>query len=264
MPSISMDCPTGGNISVHLLGSGSGSPGTICVCGHYFDTFSMKSGCLNLLTAVFGPCLHWFVAVFKPKPNALTELAGPFVRVRVVNGSVSTFPDPKYITGDVDVAPIGQLWCASGVPVPTWSASGADLTVFAWLFNGSGGVDDKKSALFKGGGSGAIDCCSGCGSGSGFRTSLFASELASHPRLEVSVQDGPNAGRHTARSVSYLTWEVSIHGVIYKVSCDAGTALVIRGPSSSAASTAVEGGPFSAIFPGAVFGAVRDVVVTKA
>jgi hypothetical protein len=117
---------------------------------------------------------------------------------------------------------------------------------------------------FNGGGANPVDCCANCPPGSGLRSPLLASELASDARLEVNVQDGPNAGRHIAKCVAFLTWEASIRGVVYKLSCDAGSALIIRSPSSCATSTAVEGSPFSAIFPGAVFGARRDVVVTKA
>ena len=78
------------------------------------------------------------------------------------------------------------------------------------------------------------------------------------------MPDGPNAGLHRAMAVGSFTWDVTIRAVTYRVCCDGGTALVIRGPSFSAPATTVEGNPFSATFSGSAFGSGGDVVVTKA
>jgi hypothetical protein len=263
MQSITIGCPVGGNITVHGTSSGSGA-GTICVCGHYASGFFIRMGCLNLILAIIKGCLNWSAGLFKSKTDPLTTLTAPFVRVRVVKGTVTTYPSSAYVAGDVDVNPSGQSWCAKSVPAPDSSASGAALTAFAWLFNSTGGVDDKKLVNFKGGGPNPIDCCSASCCAASAHTSQLATELASPARLEVNIQDGPNAGHHLAKSVSHLTWEANIRGMSYKISGDAGSALVIQGPSSSITSRVVESSPFSAIFPGTLFGAVRDVVVTKA
>jgi hypothetical protein len=269
MLSLEIDCPAGGNVLVTSgSGSCSGAVGTICVRGQYFDTFGGPPWLARLVTFL-RTLIRWLVGLFRRKPVGHALRTGLFVRVRVLNGSVSMgslpHPNPKQCW-DVDTTPSGQSWCARGVQVPAFSASGAPLTVVAWLMNADGSPAScpAASTLFNGGGQNPYDCCSGCGSGSGAGTSVVARELASHGPLEVAVSDGPNAGLHRATAVASYTWEVTIRGVNYQLCCDPGDTLVIRGPSSSAPSKSVEGSPFSATFPGAALGAGGDVVVTKA
>jgi hypothetical protein len=69
---------------------------------------------------------------------------------------------------------------------------------------------------------------------------------------------------HEATAISHLTWVVTIRGTTYRVAGDRGAALVIEGPAGRDTPTSVEGGPFSATFPGKVFGAAGEVVVTPA
>jgi len=205
------------------------------------------------------------------EPPDVAATAGQVVRVRVLNGSVaggSLPPAQPKLAGDVDVAPAGQFWCASGVPVPAWSTAGSPLTVVAWLLTsgGAGGtVEDSASALFNGGGPNPKDCCSAseCGSCSGAMLVGGTGELASMADLEVTIPDGANAGIYTATAVSPLRWDVTIGGATYSVS-GAGAGLVVQGPSGAARSTALACNPFSATFPGKVFGATADVVVTLA
>jgi hypothetical protein len=265
MASVTLSCPSAAaNVQVTVQGAGSGAQGTICVKGSCAESLLLR-----VLKAIIRLLVDIFRWLFRLKPLPLTQLTGLTVRVRVVNGTVTTSPspDPK-LAGDVDV-PASPNWCARDVPVPSWSSGGSPLTVFVWLLSGvgSGGstvVDGPQSRFFNGGGPNPTDCCSGCASTVASEKAYLAGELASHPGLEVAVPDGPNAGLHRATVVSYLTWAVTVRGVTFEVSCDRGAVLVLRGPSSASPSKSVEGGPFSATFPGAVLGAVGDVVVTKA
>jgi hypothetical protein len=143
---------------------------------------------------------------------------------------------------------------------------GTQFTAIAWLLDSTNGTisihDGPHMVPFTAGGSGStIDCCASCGSGLG--ASVVADELVSHPHLDVAVPDGPNIGLHRAMAVSYLTWEMTIRGATYRVSCGP-PGLVIRGPSTSTPATSVERHPFSATFSGAVFASAGNVVVTKA
>jgi hypothetical protein len=267
MASITIGCPDGGDHVQVTAGSGSCGTGTICVHGTCAEALLLR-----VLKFIIRLLVRFFRWIFRLKPvpqRRLTGLTGLTIRVRVVNGTVTTDPlhYPK-LPCDVDT-PASPDWCARPVWVPEWSGSGAPLTVFAWLLSGlssgNGTVEaGPDRSNFYGGGPYPRDCCANCPSSSAFEKASLASELATHPRLEVAVPDGPHAGLHRATAVSYLTWAATIHGVTYEVSCDRGGALILRGPSASSPATSVEDGPFSATFPGAVFGAVGDVVVTKA
>jgi hypothetical protein len=252
---IIVDCPQAlTNVKVVATGAGSGAPGTICVCGSYFSTFDLPF--FQMVAALFKALLRWLKSIFWPLTGSNK------IRVHVVNRGA---PAPSEKAPGTDVSPPTSPWCARNVPVPAWSAAGSPLTVYAWLLDSNDSIlDGPHTVDFNGGGANPVDCCANCPPGSGTRAPLLARELESDPRLEVNVQDGPNAGRHIAKCIAFLTWEASIRGVVYKLSCDAGSAFVIRGPSFSLASTVVESDPFSAIFPGALFGADRDVVVTIA
>jgi hypothetical protein len=244
---------------------GSGASGTICVCGQYFDGPALKRLLLALLTAIFKALRRFLRWLFGRKPSQATALTAPVIWVRVSAGALDPSPPCPSQAGDVQASVSGQSWCARNVPIPAGSKPGDRLTAYAWLnpVPMPSGCPADASSTFNYGGSGDPDCCSGCGSASPFPDTLLAGELASHPRLEVTVPDGPHAGLHRATAVSHLTWEMTTRGMTYKVSCDP-PALVIRGPSSSAPAASVEGNPFSATFSGAVFGAAGDVVVTKA
>jgi hypothetical protein len=161
---------------------------------------------------------------------------------------------------------IGTDWCAPNQKVPRWSAAGVATTVAAWLGTPSGSgtsFSAAQSAVFNAGGPSPRDCCSGCVSGSGIQYSLRAPELASTPDLDVTVADGANAGTYKATAVAALSWRVTVGGVAYTL-CAAGAGLVIKGPAASAWATAVAAEPFSANFPGALFGAADEAVVTLA
>ncbi len=268
MAFIEIKCPSAGDhVPVTVQGSGSGSVGTICVHGES----SGESLFLRMMKVIFEPVARLVRLIFGVPAVQEAMTNGLTIRVRVLEGSnpptPSYYPDPQF---DTDI-PAAAIWCARPVRVPSWSSGGTALTVFAWLLSGtstgSGSIEagpDREP--FFGGGSPVRDCCaeSPCGSGSAPEAALVARELASHPQLDVAVPDGPNAGLHRATAVSYGTWAVTVRGVTYEVCCDGVAALVLRSPSTAAPSTAVERGPFSAIFPGKVVGAVGDVVVTKA
>jgi hypothetical protein len=263
--SIGVSCPkANNNITVHVQGSQQ----TICVCGTYVESSARPQTLLKRLAAAFETLLCWLQQVFKRQPTPHPPLAAQTIRVRILFGNVTTAPSSAPQPGDCNISPPTATWCANPVLLPTGSGAGTQYTVFAWLLASDGSiVDGPHSVPFNAGGSGAIDCCASCGSGSGSARPLLANELAAHRHLEVAVPDGLNAGLHRATAVSSLAWEVTIRGLTYKLSCDTLAALVVlvvRGPASSAASTSVERNPFSAIFPGAPFGAAGDVVVTKA
>jgi len=257
--SIGVSCPSNGdNITVHVQGSQQ----TICVSGSYLVTLRFP----QQLAAFFRALVSWLLRLFGPKPAQLTTTVQT-IRVRIVPGIVTQGQSPNKASGDFDISPPTSPWCCNPISLPRSSGSSTQFTTVAWLLSSTNGtitiLDGPHFVPFNAGGSGSsIDCCASCGSGS---TSLWlAAELASHPRLTVTVPDGPNSGLHEATAVSNLTWVVMIRGVTYRVACEPGTALVIRGPSTSQTSTSVEGNPFSAVFPGTPFGARGDVVVTKA
>jgi hypothetical protein len=269
MLTLELDCPTGGNIVVYPgTGACSGSVGTICVYGQYSDSSTVPQFLIRLL-AFFKRLIRHLLAFLGLKPPGTPVQAGLFVRVRVLNGSVQInnlpSPIPKQPC-DVDTTPSGKSWFASGVPVPAYSSSGAQLTVVAWLMNADGTQTSAapQSAQFNGGGPSAFDCCSGGGSGSASGMSVVARELASNAPLEVAVPDGPNAGLHRAKAVGPFTWDLTVRGVAYRVCRCGASGLAIRGPSSSVSAASIEGSPFSATFPGSALAAAGDVVVTLA
>jgi hypothetical protein len=254
--SIGVSCPqTNDNITVHV----SGGQHAICVCG----TYSSKLDFLQRLAACIRALFRWLLRPFRGGPARLATTTAQTIRVRVLAGNIATAsssPQP----GDCNISPPTSPWCCRSMQLPSGSGTGANYTAFAWLLNSGGSIADGPHRVpFTAGGSGSsIDCCASCGSG--WASPLLAHELAAHPRLEVAVPDGPDAGLHTARAVSPLAWELTVGGATYRLSCDTPAGLLIRGPSSSAPATSVEGNPFSAAFPGAVFRAAGAVVVTKA
>ena len=86
--------------------------------------------------------------------------------------------------------------------------------------------------------------------------------LVTADELDVAIPDGANAGAHTAKASSPGAWQMTVGKEQYTLAN--GRRLVIRGPKGTIVSKAVEASPFSATFPGAVFGAKGDVVVTVA
>jgi hypothetical protein len=257
--SIGVSCPQpNDNITVHVQGGQQ----TVCVCGTYSATLRF----FQLLVALIRALFRWLLGLLRRKSAQLTTTVRT-IRVRVVSGNITqASPTPKQAT-DFDISPPTSPWCCNPIQLPSGSGSGTQFTAFAWLLASTNGtttiLDGAQIVHFNAGGSGStIDCCASCGSGP--TSPWLAAELASHPRLVVAVPDGPNAGLHEATAISNLTWVATIRGVTYKVAFDSGAGLVIRGPSTSETSTSVEGAPFSAPFPGTVFGAVGDVVVTKA
>jgi hypothetical protein len=256
--SIGVSCPKASdNITVHLLSSQQ----TICVAG----TYSSKLTFLQRLAAAPRALFSWLLRLFSGQPAHSTTTV-QVIRVRVVSGpfTMTPSPNPKLST-DCDISPPKSPWCCNAIQLPSASGSSTQFTAFAWLLASTSGsiIDGPHTVTFTAGGSGStIDCCAS--RAFGHTNPGLAAELGSHPRLEVAVPDGPNAGLHEATDVSHLKWAVTIGGVTYGVACDAGAALVIRGPATSATARSVERSPFSATFPGRVFGASGDVVVTKA
>jgi hypothetical protein len=251
--SIGISCPqTNNNIAVHLQGGQQ----TICVCGSY-----STPGPFQKLLALIKAFFRWLIGLFIPKPAGFVSMGAQTIRVRVIGGAVTTPPSPASQAGDCNISPPVTPWCCTGVQL---SSGGTVFTVFAWLLNADGTIaDGPHSAIFHTGGSGAtIDCCASCAGAQPH--SHVATELASHPPLEVAVPDGPRAGLHRATAVSHMTWELPVGGVTYRLCFGCGALPVLLSPASSAPSTSVEREPFSATFPGAVFGAAGDVVVTIA
>jgi hypothetical protein len=262
MSSISLNCPSGGNVVVHTQGSGSGVTQTICACGGYFDPPTERPTWLEPLIVLVKAMVSW-IRKLLGQPAAKVIATGPVVWVRVVNAGGGDQPNPPQ-PGDQSAIPNGQSWCASGVPVPASTASGAALTCYAWLAPGDGSIDPPQVADFNCGGSGAVDCCVSCGSDSGSRTIVLPRELLTHQSLEISIPDGPYTGHYKAVVISHLTWGLTISEIPYRIAADTSNLLVLHAPASSAVSTSVEREPFSASFPGVLFGSAGDVVVTIA
>src|SRR5262245_56860162 len=211
--------------------------GTICVCG----TFT--------------------AADRKMVPAAVVN-----IRVRVLDGHVGIAMLPPAfpkLLGDTDVPPAGTSFFAMNVAAPKSTPAGAPLTVVAWIVDLAGTASPPTSAWFQGGGPGPTDCCAVCGSGAGPGLTETMSELESSPDLAVAVPDGDNAGSHKASAVASLTWSVTV-GEIACLILVRGCDLVLQGPSGSVCSASVESEPFSATFPGKLFGATEDIVVTVA
>ena len=116
---ITLGCPTGGNVLVTLgSGSCSGSVGTICVRGTYTDDPS--------LVGRIAGCFRWLLELFGIKPAGPTpRTTSVTIRVRVLKGSQNiTSPPTDHECWDVDAPVIGTAWCARPVEVPDWNASG--------------------------------------------------------------------------------------------------------------------------------------------
>jgi hypothetical protein len=255
--SLGINCPhADDNLKLHPP---SAAP-TICVVGTYTGSDLRPLNLFGRLVSLLQALFAWLLRCITRKPTPPLPTKTPLtLRVRVIAGSGSTSPASK--SGDATITPPPASWCASPV-VPT--GSGSEFTAVAWVLNSSGSiVDGPQRVPFSTGGASPKDCCSSC-PGFGLATTLVEQELASHPPLAVAVPDGPNSGLHKATAVAHLTWETRMGGEIFKVLYDTAATLVVQGRTFSAASTAVESHPFSAIFPGGVFGAAGDVVVTTA
>jgi hypothetical protein len=196
----------------------------------------------------------------------MAGVAGVVVRVRVLNGNVGIAmlpPAVPKLPGDTDVPPAGASFFAMNVAVPKSSPAGSPLTVVAWIVDALGGASAPTSAWFQGGGPAPTDCCAVCGSGAGAAVGESMAELESSPDLAVTVPDGVNGGSYKASAVASLTWSLTVG----KVTCTIfarGSGLVLQGPSATVSSASVEPEPFSATFPGKIFGATEDIVVTVA
>jgi len=260
MGTISLNCPSGGNVVVHTQGSG--APQTICACGAYFDSAAEHLPWQRRLF-VLVKAIESRIRRLLGQPVAKVIATGPVVWVRVVTAGGGAQPDPPQ-PGDQSAIPVGQWWLVAGVPVPASTASGAALTCYAWLAPGDGSIDPPQTANFNCGGSGAVDCCVSCGSGSGSGTIALPRELLSHQSLQISIPDGPKTGHYQAVVISHLTWGLTIGETPYQIAADTSNSLVLHAPASSIVSSSVEKEPFSASFPGALFGAAGDVVVTIA
>jgi len=201
-----------------------------------------------------------------------TSMGQVSIQVMVFDGTQNDFPTTPP-SGTVAATFDGQNWCASGVPVPPLGMAGqampgAPLTAVAWQIAG-GSVERMMIQPFFGvdaSVSGGVDCCVGCGSGSG-TTFLLISELAAGPDLEVTIPDGPHAGLHRATSPdpATWTWHMKVRRTRYTISADPSGRLLARRANFKALSVSMAGNPFSATFPpGKVFQAAGDVVVTVA
>jgi len=197
---INIQCPDSGQTIKVSPGSGSGSPGTICVYGDIGDEAR-------------GPAVRFVLTV----------------RVRVVAGYDAPQPSLLYNPAtDRDATVGGTTWCATGVPIPAGTSTGDGLTVFAWFPDsvGPGGTGVAQGQSFYAGGLGDKDCCADapCASGSRMGTPALAAariggvSTAGRQRplpatLYAGFSGGPadlNALTLTLRYIGlvdgYLTW----------------------------------------------------------
>lgn len=199
--------------------------------------------------------------VLQTKPLLATTIV-----VQVVTGPSTSAPATIPASGTTSATPTGASWCATGVPVPTFSVSppGRQLTAYAWQQDGTGSVQASCAQPFLGltaSASGATDCCSGC---SGAQH-LLAAELRSAKELLVTVPDGENAGHYRATMLNPGLWLVSIRGTVYRISqSPSGMRLVGQGATPVDIAGTVSYEPFSATFAGHVLGAKGDIVVIVA
>jgi hypothetical protein len=232
----------------------------MCVCGVANMGYDGQ-GFFGLLYALVRAFLAWLCGFFR------TERAtgSRYVRVRVLLDSApKPSSDPQ--AGDGTTYPDdGGNFTVTGVSVPV---GGTSFNAWAWLLDTDGTVHtiyDQGNVPFTSGGDNPRDCCAGCppGSGSGLLTAGLARALAGKAHLDVTVPDGKNAGIHKAKSIALLKWQVTLGSAHFAIgTCAAGKTLVIQGPGVSVSSRAIALKPFSAAFPGASFGATKDVVVT--
>jgi hypothetical protein len=239
-----IECPSfGANINV--------TNGTICVFGSTSDDDALSEehpdlALLSVLVVVLscpgGVCPS-------PPANPLTA-GGTFASINV-DGS----------------------WCAQNVNVPSSSATGVLSIVFGWMVNNTGSgmsvVSVASAQEFNAcnGMAGAIDCCSSapCTGNSDLASQVLAAvELKTGVALQITIPDGAQAGLHTARTVSQLTWSTSVAGNEFLLTYCCTNGLVIRARSKSTPVESIEFEPFTAIFPGTIFGAEGKVVVTVA
>jgi hypothetical protein len=202
--------------------------------------------------------------------RAATRAGAEFVRVRVVLASAPAQSPEPASAGDVDITPENDgSWTANGMWVPVPDDQAWSLKAYAWLLvPASGGVTntDSGNVAFEGGGvPGDTDCCTDCTGGSSpvALPGPLVAELAARITLDVTVPDGKHAGIYQATTVAHMKWQVKVGGVHYTVStCAARKTLMIHGASSPASHKTIAYKPFSATFPGSVFGASIDIVVT--
>jgi hypothetical protein len=136
--------------------------------------------------------------------------------------------------------------------------------VCAWFSPDASSFSSPNSVVFYAGGSGDPDCCASVPCASAAGSAQVAGQVSASTDLEVTVPDGTNAGTYTARPIAELRWSLTIAGVDYALFCGGSSGLVLQGPTSSTDATAITFGPFSATFPGHLFGATIDAVVTLA
>ncbi|HEV3437820.1 MAG TPA: hypothetical protein VG122_10700 [Gemmata sp.] len=249
MDAPTIDCPSfGADINVT---PGMGQGGTICVFGSSSESDAAHEehpdlGILSVLVVVLscpgGVC---------PSAPANPLTAG------------GTFAS---INGD-------GTWCAQNVNVPNCSAAGSLSIVFGWMVNNTGSgmsvVSVASAQEFNAcqGKAGAIDCCSSgpCTGNSDLASQvLSAVELKTGLALQIAVPNGAHAGLHTARMVSQLTWSIPVARDEFLLTYCCMSGLVIRAKSKSTPVESIEFEPFTAIFPGTIFGAEGKVVVTVA
>lgn len=235
MTAMPITCPTaGGSVNVATTGTGSGTLRTICVQG-------------TLAASIIGPA-----------QDLVADASG--VSVMVFPGNVGA---PVGIPAGATPAVIaGSDWCARNVPVADILG---EATAVAWQFvTATGSIEFIDVQHFFVVEMGGVDCCDGCVDGTSVASKGPTAELAYNPDLLVSVPDGKNQGTFKATAASPLKWQLSIGGATFQIACDAaGTGLLISGSKSSARSTSIAWGPFSASVPGAIFGASYDVVVIQ-
>jgi hypothetical protein len=149
MPSIDMQCPSGGKVLV--------SGGTICVRGRYLTTFSLWAK----LKAIFKALLRFLRWIFGLGPVQTHNGVTP----PTIMAAVGKSGDPPPAPGTGLLATIsGQAWCARGVPVPAGTQPGTALVAYAWLNPTTGALPDCKSSFTASltAGTGVSDCCSSC------------------------------------------------------------------------------------------------------
>jgi hypothetical protein len=201
----------------------------------------------------------------KPPARSSVEAAVD-IRVMIYSGhdiDIPPAPPDGATAADID----GQDWQAcvptGGLGAAGNALPGAALTVVAWqLTAGTATVETIMVEPFYGVVDtvvGAGECCTCSGSGSG----AAPDELDGAAELDVAIPDGAYAGNHTARASGRGQWRLTLGKSDYTIR-SAGGKPVASGPAGSAAASSVESSPYSATFPGSVFGAKGDVVVTVA
>lgn len=206
-----------------------------------------------------------------------------------ITASVS-FPQPvpsgstvyaRVYAGDTDpgAAAFEAGLCVAGTPSTdrrTWTwADGVNLVGYAahaaagvgnflvfWVVTGTTATHDPPNERFVGRSASGYSGYSGTPA---VKMSPAHGHLADKKSLELTIADGPFAGRYTAGRVGGYVWEVleeKLGGPI-RLTFDGGRLCATTPHGEGAAPPAVEC-PFAVVLPGSLFLSSRDAVVTVA